>query len=495
MDRRKKPLNVTAASLVDLKAELFRKQEEFKKEKLLKDAGVPAKPKTTNKKPSIWIKQNTGVSDRAEKDVEQKIEEQQTLDQARQKLEEKAKLYEKMTKGDFPDEETEDLYLVDFTQKIINKRREVQDLCVSEAARRAAEKEEEEEERLSEMGLPPPQDPSEEWVDYVDSLGRSRRCMKKDLPNLLQMDNELQGKRMALRSPKYPTSPLSSSSCAASHLHPGTPPALTKPCLHFPRQGTEEKTLLSEDMRKELKRQQWEKEEEEALKQPIGPMHYEDIRDNEARQLGVGYFAFASDKAQRKKQMDTLEMLRDQTTDQRIKREHLKEKRKAVLEARLSKLRARKKLKEGDNLENGEEDIIGPAPAEPEAPRVLAESKKVEVLIQERKDTRPGVPHVREWDEGKEFTFGYWSKKQSELRDERDPEFAPPSDYFVGQKKASSFKSQSWNRPGSSYEEMGQDSTQNQRFPSMQTSNNSSQNPQPAYQSLDDMLSYYKQVT
>uniref|UniRef100_A0A8D0HPU2 Coiled-coil domain containing 174 n=1 Tax=Sphenodon punctatus TaxID=8508 RepID=A0A8D0HPU2_SPHPU len=455
MDRRKKPLNVTAASLVDLKAELFRKQEEFKKEKLLKDAGVPAKPKTTNKKPSIWIKQNTGVSDRAEKDVEQKIEEQQTLDQARQKLEEKAKLYEKMTKGDFPDEETEDLYLVDFTQKIINKRREVQDLCVSEAARRAAEKEEEEEERLSEMGLPPPQDPSEEWVDYVDSLGRSRRCMKKDLPNLLQMDNELQGKR----------------------------------------QGTEEKTLLSEDMRKELKRQQWEKEEEEALKQPIGPMHYEDIRDNEARQLGVGYFAFASDKAQRKKQMDTLEMLRDQTTDQRIKREHLKEKRKAVLEARLSKLRARKKLKEGDNLENGEEDIIGPAPAEPEAPRVLAESKKVEVLIQERKDTRPGVPHVREWDEGKEFTFGYWSKKQSELRDERDPEFAPPSDYFVGQKKASSFKSQSWNRPGSSYEEMGQDSTQNQRFPSMQTSNNSSQNPQPAYQSLDDMLSYYKQVT
>lgn len=35
--------------LIDLKAELFRKQEEFKKEKLLKDAGVPVKPKATNK--------------------------------------------------------------------------------------------------------------------------------------------------------------------------------------------------------------------------------------------------------------------------------------------------------------------------------------------------------------------------------------------------------------------------------------------------------------
>ncbi|CAH7169530.1 Ccdc174 [Phodopus roborovskii] len=102
MDRKKKPLDVTASSLVDLKAELFRKQEEFKQEKLLKDSGVFGKPKTTNKKPSIWTKQNAGVSSRAEKDAEQKLEEQKTLDKAREKLEEKAKLYEKMTKGNFP---------------------------------------------------------------------------------------------------------------------------------------------------------------------------------------------------------------------------------------------------------------------------------------------------------------------------------------------------------------------------------------------------------
>lgn len=41
-----------------------------------------------------------------------------------------------------------------------------------------------------------------------------------------------------------------------------------------------EKTLLSEDMRKELQRQQWEEEEREALKKPMGPIHYEDIREN-----------------------------------------------------------------------------------------------------------------------------------------------------------------------------------------------------------------------
>lgn len=39
------------------------------------------------------------------------------------------------------------------------------------------------------------------------------------------------------------------------------------------------KTLLSEDMRRELQRQEWEREEEEAMKKPVGPLHYEDIRE------------------------------------------------------------------------------------------------------------------------------------------------------------------------------------------------------------------------
>ncbi|NXN35584.1 CC174 protein, partial [Rhinoptilus africanus] len=471
MDRRKKPLDVAASSLVDLKAELFRKQEEFKKEKLLKDAGIFTKPKTSNKKPSIWNKQNTGVTNRAEKDVEQKAEEEHILDKSRKKLEEKAKLYEKMTKGDFPDEETEDLYLVDFTQKIIDKQHEVQELCRSEAARKASEKDTDDEETQPEMEIPPPEDPDEEWVDYVDFLGRSRRCMKKDLPSLLKMDQELQGKRI----------------------------------IQIP----DGNTLLSEDMRRELQRQQWEKEEEEALRKPMGPIHYEDIRENEARQLGVGYFAFSRDKELRNKQRATLDMLREQTLDQRTKREQLKEKRKAALDARLSKLRARKikKLREAgleeeaDKLENGE---LKGVTEEPEAPRVTAASRKVEVVIQERRDTKPGVPYVREWDKGKELMFGQWSKKQEELRDERDPEFAPPSDYFMGQKKDDNYRSQNLNSPETSSEKLETETAQKQQMPSAQASSSSTeaqtnssdaQNREPLYQSLDDMLSYYRQVT
>ncbi|KAM9102130.1 coiled-coil domain-containing protein 174 isoform 1-T1 [Sarcophilus harrisii] len=456
MDRRKKPLDVAASSLVDLKAELFRKQEEFKQEKLLKDAGVTGKPKSTNKKPSIWNKQNAGVSSRAEKDAEQKIEEQKTLDKSREKLEEKAKLYEQMTKGDFLDEETEDMYLVDFTQKIIDKRREMQALNLNKESKEAAGKEEDGDEALSDADIPPPQDPSEEWVDYVDSLGRSRRCMKKDLPGLIEMDKNLNGKLYV-----------------------------------------SDKTLLSEDMRRELQRQQWEEEEKEALSRPVGPVHYEDIRENEARQLGVGYFAFARDKTLRNKQMETLEMLREQTTDQRTRRENIKEKRKALLEARLAKLKQKKMKKltgDGPAEETAAEEVIGPLPPEPEVPPAAPRSK-VEVLIQERKDTKAGVPYVREWDRGKEFSFGHWSKRQSDLRAERDPEFAPPSDYYSNQKRTANFSGQPWNRSGPSHDTSGFGFSKSNEPSSQTTPNYPGRAPSPLYQSLDDMLSYYKQVT
>uniref|UniRef100_A0A7N9AMF2 Coiled-coil domain containing 174 n=1 Tax=Mastacembelus armatus TaxID=205130 RepID=A0A7N9AMF2_9TELE len=307
MDKKKKPFDVTASSLVDLKAELYRKQEQFKQEKLVQEsAGVGLKSKAKVKKPNLWSKQNAGVSARAEKDAEQLDQEQTSLDTARRKLEEKAKLYEQMVKGDFPDEETEGLFLVDFTQKIIDKKREIQ---------MEAEKDDEDGDDLS--TIPAPQNPDEEWVDYVDALGRSRRCMKKDLPDFKKMDQDLKGEGKASSG----------------------------------------KTLLSEDMRRELQRQEWEREEEEAMKRPVGPIHYEDIR--------------------------------------------------------------------------GQDELIGSPPPPEDCPAVST-VRRVEVEIQERRDTKPGVPHVREWDRGKEFMFSEWKTRR---REERDSEFAPPSAYFNEEKR------------------------------------------------------------
>ncbi|CAL8382269.1 unnamed protein product [Boreogadus saida] len=382
MDK-KKPFKVTSSSLVDLKAELYRKQEQCKHEKLGQENGATGvKTKVTVKKPNVWTKQNEGVSERSQKDVEQASEVEINLDKSRSKLEEKAKLYEQMIKGNLPDEETEAMFLVDFTQKIIDRKKETRD-----------QMEREEEERTMAAPVPEPQNPGEEWVDYVDGLGRSRRCMKRDLPGFRKMDQSLTGT-----------------------INTST-----------------EKTLLSEDMRRDLQRQQWEREEEEAMNRPIGPVHFEDIREQEARELGVGYFAFSQDREQRDKQRETLDMLRDQTTEQRGKRELLKDKRKAVLQARLAKVRQRKmKGRPEDELKTEEvedegEDAIGPSPAAPETP-VVRPDRRVEVEVQERKDTRPGVPHVREWDRGKEFMLGEWTDRR---RQERDSEFAPPSAYYA----------------------------------------------------------------
>lgn len=51
-------------------------------------------------------------------------------------------------------------------------------------------------------------------------------------------------------------------------------------------------------------------------------------------------------------------------------------------------------------VEEGEGEIIGPSPPPEDFPEIST-VKKVEVEIQERRDTKPGVPHVREWDRGK----------------------------------------------------------------------------------------------
>ncbi|KAM9483032.1 coiled-coil domain-containing protein 174 [Clarias gariepinus] len=451
MDKRKKQYNVTASSLVDLKAELYRKQEAFKHEKLAQETGTASKQHNHSKKPSVWSKQNQGVTARAQKDVEKTAEEEQNIDKSRQKLEEKARLYEQMTKGDFPDEETESLYLVDFTQKIIEQKRAAQ--------RRAAEPGDGDRDgEGSDMSvpIPPPENTDEEWVDYIDALGRSRKCLRKDLPQFQKMDQDLHNKRVT---------------------------------------GAD-RTLLSDDMRREMQREQWEREEEEQMKRPVGPVHYETIRDQEARELGVGYYAFSHEEAQRKKQRETLDMLRDQTAEQRTKRENLKEKRKALLEARLAKVRMRKGKKskmdpgaeeeEGavpdaaaQEVENDPEDAIGP-PLPPENLR------KVEVEIQERKDSRPGVPHVREWDRGKEFSWGQWTTRR---REERDSDFAPPSSYYGDERHSGPApKGRGKGNPGFKMFESPRGSDQGgaERQPK------TSQQPSAQTQDLDALLSFYK---
>uniref|UniRef100_A0A8C4RC01 Coiled-coil domain containing 174 n=1 Tax=Eptatretus burgeri TaxID=7764 RepID=A0A8C4RC01_EPTBU len=281
-------------------------------------------------------------------------------------------------------EETEERFLVDFAQKVIDNQREMREqgskgMAEEKSSHVMGKMEEQDGELAQEEDLPPPANPEEE------------RCLRKDLPALIAMDRDLV--------------------------------------------GLEERTLLSDDMKIEVAREKWEEEEQESMKRPVGPVHYEHLRENEVRELGVGYFAFSMDEEMRKKQMKRLSLLREQTEEQREKRERLRDRRQSLLEARLAKVRERRG--KAPHLENEVMSEVTDKANVVEFVEMNPEPK-VEVIVQVRKDTRKGeLPPVREWDLGKSFYQGQWQARSSDhwaegLRDKRPSEFAPPETYFSG---------------------------------------------------------------
>ncbi|XP_060071646.1 coiled-coil domain-containing protein 174-like [Ylistrum balloti] len=385
---------IQAASLVDLKAELYRKQEEFKQQKLKEKGSSYIRPKTSEKKNDIWSKKNTGVLERAKRDLEKKVEEENAFENSRKKLEEKARMYDRITEGsDIPEEDGSKLYLVDFEKKVIDQM-----IDVREKDREARKREEEnerrkqEEEILSKADIPPPANKEEEWVDYTDAFGRTRTCMRKDLKDLREKDRKTSDKRL-----------------------------------------NEMPTLLSEDMRREIQRQKWEDEAKANLN---GPVHYSNVQFDEIRNHGTGFFQFSKTEEDRQKEMETLGDIRQQTLDERSRRERLKEKRKAMLDARLAKVKKRKQQIAGIISTETEEDIQLKEPVSDHKEKTATEEPK---LLTRDVNINKNKPE-REWDKGKDRLFPHPSATTEERyfeekRGERQPEFAPPSFYYSDTKK------------------------------------------------------------
>ncbi|WOL20612.1 hypothetical protein Cni_G29417 [Canna indica] len=111
---------VGASSIVELKAQLYRSQEEARK---AKEAAPDVDFLRAKKKPlpsDIFSHKNTGVDSRANKDkMELKAVEDGSAVYAA--LEKKAELYEKLARGDLPDEEEKEKYCVDFFRKTIEQ--------------------------------------------------------------------------------------------------------------------------------------------------------------------------------------------------------------------------------------------------------------------------------------------------------------------------------------------------------------------------------------
>ncbi|KAL9224879.1 hypothetical protein vseg_000867 [Gypsophila vaccaria] len=125
---------VGASSILQLKAELYKSQEDSKKSKDVSATDVeyhPAKKKLTPLHP--FARKNSGVDSRALLD---KLALKAVSDGSAsyEALEKKAKLYEKLAKGELSDEEDKEKYCVDFSLKGLTENELKQQADSSSAA-------------------------------------------------------------------------------------------------------------------------------------------------------------------------------------------------------------------------------------------------------------------------------------------------------------------------------------------------------------------------
>ncbi|KAG9285389.1 hypothetical protein G9A89_010864 [Geosiphon pyriformis] len=221
-------IDISSSSVVDLKAELFKQKEEFKKQKAAAgDKPIIAASRLQGKKQDIWTRQNKGVSDRSKRDMALMGElEKPTLEASRLALQRKAKLYDRLKKTGIEDEKLAEEILVDFDRKIS--------------------------EQPFDNDLDTEENDDDPWVEYIDEYGRTRVTRKSQVPKEL--------------SP--PPKSLAGDGDG---------------------DGDEQPTMMSKDMYMEQERRRWE---EEALAEiNNGPLHYDETKEIRTKGVGFYRFS------------------------------------------------------------------------------------------------------------------------------------------------------------------------------------------------------------
>ena len=441
-------INVNSSSIIDLKAELYRKQESFKLAKLSKEQNQINEDdndlylnRSSNQKYKLGkrMRDNVNLQERRkrdnekpnEKDDQQRIEEEKALKKSREMLELKTKLYEQKCKMKSNDDEDEN-ELINFEQKAIEEKLKLRRL--------------EEQKLQKDQVSDDDDDDDDEWTEFTDSLGRSRRCLKKDLEYLKRIDRETFG----LRNNELKTS---SSQMFDSYK---------QNFMNFNRNNE----LLSDDLKRELDRRDWESDahemneklnneqyehdddDDEHAKEgkQHGPTHYQNVQHNEIRDHGVAYYAFDQNEQKRQEQMHLLNSLREQTVNQKQARQKLKEKRKSMMRERLMKIAQRKGIKinalpsESSSSSSSEDEVNTKEDVE------WAKTTDDGMMQPERPVHEPRAK-IREWDIGKDQLEKSYQQQRStptrfrhedyieNRRNERLKEFAPPSTYSIQNSK------------------------------------------------------------
>lgn len=294
-----KKINVNFSSLVGLKAELLRKQAEVNEAKLKAECSVNnALPQLKHKKRSKKV-----VAENTEKNPKGTVDADDIIAHKKSKLmlEAKARLYERLKKS----KNNNDKFLVDFKNKVDEPDEDFVDEAINEQH---------------------PIEPEENWIEYQDCFGRTRKCLREDLPHMQKKDDLIKQEIMKKNTDE-----------------------------DREEENMEQYPVQEKEPEIEIMRRKWEAQTQKLADKV--DIHYQDILFDEARTHGVGYYAFSQDEEERIKQQENLANLRKETERRQKETKEIKELKERMEQNRLKAARIRQRIRAGLPAEPTEEEL------------------------------------------------------------------------------------------------------------------------------------------
>ncbi|KAI4214349.1 MAG: hypothetical protein LQ351_003102 [Letrouitia transgressa] len=280
--------------------------------------GRPRHSKASSASSSLFTKANRGIQKRTLADLQQHNSSSTAeLRGSKRKLEEKARLYAALKRGEYVPSakdrskgvNLEELALVDFDRK----------WAESDTQRNGSVSSSEGEDRYSDSGSD--NENEHEVVEYEDEFGRMRTGSKKDAER---------------QKRKRDAAAYAAEQIQEASARPAMPETVI-------RGNTIQSAAFNPDARMEALAATRDKSPT-----PPPEEHYD--ASKEVRGKGVGFYAFSKDEGERKREMEELEAMRQETEKGRQEREERKAKRVREVEERKRVIRRKREEKEADRF-------------------------------------------------------------------------------------------------------------------------------------------------
>ncbi|KAH8241229.1 hypothetical protein KR032_002779 [Drosophila birchii] len=395
-----KAISVNLSSLLSLKAELMRKQHEVrlaKASKLSASEFRPSKSSSDKEKSKDLGYKAVGKSGDDAKVYE--TEDHAQLDKSRRVLEAKSKFYDRMSRSG-GSLNSDDNCLVMFNRK---KQEEHPEHLPQKCETR---------QRQSSSSSSSSGDEGEghedDEVEYVDCLGRTRKCLRKELSEAKRRDQKL-AESMPERLDQTKANWMIDTKGSHVHNSDDDNDSNGEPSYGPPPPESVFSDALSTMTKHDEQRLNWERKEQENFDKP--DVHYQDVFFDEARTHGVGYYAFSTDEAERKQQQIALEEARKATTAEQNRRDEMRAKRDLLVADRVLAAKNRIRARNGlppiskEEYEREQKQKRDEETAEAEA-RAQEEQQKKEAIDKKKADEEAELEelrkeHVRDWDRDK----------------------------------------------------------------------------------------------